>query len=311
MHYSYTAALLAAVAVGQAVAGPFKHEHMHMRKHAAPLEVPVPVEKREPQSIDWATVSITYSSGQTFGSATSAASVAVATTLVTSATATSAAAPASTSVVSTSEDSTSSSTLLTSTDLEKIISLGLIAAGANAVSSAGGVWIGTDGPYTNEFSNGSGEDLILVIWGPAASWVNAQAPLITLTLANGESKTISFASGQSGAWSAIYSDTSLLNGQVSNTWGEYTFTPAGVVDVSREPNMDGHSMSIVGPDCTTDMTTCVFVCASGTTCLTDYELLDCAAGSQSGAQYGTYGGLPSGGCGWLGASSATFQTTLS
>ena len=188
--------------------------------------------------------------------------------------------------------------------------MGFSALGVNAVSNNGGVWIGMDGPYTNEFTNDSGEDLILVIWGPDASWVNAKQPLITASIAAGASTTISFASGAIGAWSAIYSDTVMSNGQISNTWGEYTFSVEGVVDVSREPNMSGHSMTIVGPQCTTDMNTCVFVCSSGNVCMTDYELLNCSAGSQPGAQYGTYGGYASGGCGGLG-SGAALKTYLS
>ena len=176
-----------------------------------------------------------------------------------------------------------------------------MAAGASA-------WIGDDGSYTNNFTNNAGQDLILVIWGPDGSWVNVAAPLITLSMAPGASEIISFASGTSGAWSAVYADTEMVMGQVSNTWGEFTFSPTGVVDVSREVNMLGHGMSVVGPTCTTDMDTCVFVCASGDVCMTDYLLQNCDNGSQEGATYGLYGGFPSGGCGWNGASSAALQT---
>ena len=34
MRYSYTALVLAAMAIGQAVAGPFKHSHFHAKKEA-------------------------------------------------------------------------------------------------------------------------------------------------------------------------------------------------------------------------------------------------------------------------------------
>ena len=179
------------------------------------------------------------------------------------------------------------------------------------MSEGGGVWIGSDGPYTNEFINSSGEDIVLVIWGPAGSWVNVDQPLITHSLPPGTSVTISFATGQSGAWTGIYGDTELVNGQVCNTWGEYTFSPEGVVDVSKEPNMNGHSMEVVGPVCTTNMDTCVFQCTGGaTSCEFGYELLNCTPGSQAGAQYGVYDGNPSGGCGWLGAATASFTTTF-
>jgi len=183
-----------------------------------------------------------------------------------------------------------------------------VLSGLNAVATGASAWIGTDGPYTNTFTNNAGEDIILVIWGPAGSWVNVNVPLITLSLASGAVETISFAEGLSGAWSAIYSDTETVDGQVSNTWGEFTFTGEGVVDVSREVNMNGHNMIINGPDCTSDMDTCVFVCTEGTTCLTNYALLNCDNGSQGGAQYGTYGGFPSGGCGWNQALTVALET---
>jgi len=295
MRYSSAALVLATVAIGQVAAGPFQHvhhAHLHAKKAAELPEVAAPVEEK--RQVDWATVSYTYSAGQTFGTATAA---------VADAPTTLAATPSSVGSVISSVAS------LLEADSATLTSLGC-QLGINAASDNGGVFLGTGGTYQNEFTNAAGEPIILVVWGPDASWVNANKPLITVSLAAGESTTVSFASGSIGAWSAVYSDTIMVDGQVSNTWGEYTFSPEGVVDVSREVNMSGHSMSVVGPECTTDMDTCVFVCTSGNTCLTDYELLNCAAGSQSGAQYGTYGGMASGGCGGMG-SSATFQTTFS
>jgi len=298
MRYSYSALVLATVVIGQVAAGPFQHvhhAHLHAKKAAELPEVEAAIEKR----VDWATVSYTYSSGQTFGTATAA--VASAPTTLASTTAT-ASAPASSAV----DDSVAS---LLSSDSSILSGLGC-QLGVNAVRDNGGVWLGSGGAYTNEFSNTAGEPIILVVWGPDASWVNANQPLITVSLASGASTTVSFASGSIGAWSAVYGDTTTVDGQISNTWGEYTFSEEGVVDVSREVNMGGHGMSIVGPECTTDMTTCVFTCDSGNTCLTDYALLNCLPGSQTGAQYGTYGGMASGGCGGMG-SSAALTTTFS
>jgi len=196
---------------------------------------------------------------------------------------------------------------LTGTAISKLASLSVL-PGLNAVTSDGTAWMGSEGAYTNNFTNNAGEDLILIIWGPAGSWVNVNEPLITLSMAPGESQEISFAEGLSGAWSAIYSDTETVDGQVSNTWGEFTFAPLGVVDVSREVNMNGHGMSVVQPMCTTDMDTCVFVCGSGDTCITDYVLQNCDNGSQQGAQYGLFDGFPSGGCGWGSENTVTLQT---
>ncbi|KIW97712.1 uncharacterized protein Z519_01296 [Cladophialophora bantiana CBS 173.52] len=199
---------------------------------------------------------------------------------------------------------------LTDADAAKLTAMGVASLGANSYTPNGQAWFGQDGPYQNEFVNDSGEDLILVIWGVAGSWINAVQPTITASLPANSSTWVSFADGASGAWTAIYEDTQMVNGQASNTWGEFTFGQWGVVDVSREVNMNGHPMSIVGPSCTTDMDTCVFVCSSGDVCMYGYQLVNCENGSQPGANYGTYEGSPSGGCGGMG-SSATLKTTFS
>ncbi|MCJ1287636.1 hypothetical protein MMC26_006988 [Xylographa opegraphella] len=184
---------------------------------------------------------------------------------------------------------------------------------AQDVPGSGGVWLGDDGDYVNEFSNASNEPVILVVWGPAGSWINNVQPLITLNISPGSSRNVSFATGTSGAFSAIYSDTTLVNGQVYNTWGEYTHSLYGVVDVSMEVNMSGHPMSIHnGNECVTDMEQCVFQCVSGNSCWLEYVLQNCA--SQKGAQDGTDSfGKPSGGCGDLGtrAQGQILRTTLS
>ena len=84
-----------------------------------------------------------------------------------------------------------------------------------------------------------------------------------------------------------------------------------MANVSREPNMNGHDVSVIGPQCTSDMDRCVFVCNSGNVCMTDYTLQNCATGSQPGAQDGTdKNGGDSGGCGGLGTSAA-LKTTFS
>jgi len=258
MRYSYTALVLATLAVGHAVAGPFRHAHLHHKKANDLMNVEAIVEKREPVAEE-----------------------------------------ANSSLLAERQVSN----LLSSATESLLSSLGC-QTGTNAASDNGGVWLGGGGAYTNTFTNNAGDDLVLVVWGPDASWVNANKPLITVDLPAGASQLVSFASGSIGAWSAIYPDTVMSNGQISNTWGEYTMSDIGVVDVSREVNMNGHPMTVVGPQCTTDMNTCVFVCSSGTVCMTDYQLLNCASGSQPGAQYGTYGGFPSGGCGGLGESAA-------
>jgi hypothetical protein len=39
MRYSYTTLVLAAIAIGQTVATPFKHTHFHAKKEAEPLNI--------------------------------------------------------------------------------------------------------------------------------------------------------------------------------------------------------------------------------------------------------------------------------
>ncbi|KAK3063334.1 hypothetical protein LTS18_001236, partial [Coniosporium uncinatum] len=174
--------------------------------------------------------------------------------------------------------------------------------GVNAAENNGAVWFGNDGQYTMDLENHSGEDIVLVVWGTAGSWINAVQPQISTTLPNGTMTTLSFADGVSGAFSAIYEDTTMVNGQVSNTWGEFTMGEYGVIDVSREVNMSGHRMQVNLPKCKTNMDTCVFVCPDANTCMTGYQLQNCDNGSQEGATSGTYAGAPSGGCGGMGSS---------
>ena len=268
-------------------------------------------------------MSYTYSSGQTWGESTSAPAAAaptLSTTLIsvvaaqavytsTPAAVVSSAAPAASSEAPSAGGGVVSE-ILSAVDKAKALALGLKDIGTNSKTNNGAIWIGDDGPYTNEFSNASGEDLILVCWGSQGSWVNAVVPLITVSIPSGGKTTLSFANGNSGACAAIYSDTELVDGQICNTWVEHTYGPSGVLDVSREVNMSGHPIEAVGPSCTTNMETCVFVCDSGNSCLTGYSLKNCANGSQAGATYGQYDGADSGGCGGLG-NAATIKTCFS
>jgi len=147
------------------------------------------------------------------------------------------------------------------------------------------------------------EQMVLTIWTGAQSWVNKFAPTITVSLPPGSVQTVSFANGVSGAWAGVYPDTTLVNGQISNTWAEFTFSGIySTIDVSREVNMKGRGMRVETPTCVTDMNTCVFVCPTGQlSCWTEYILQNCAIGSQPGANYGTSYGMPSGGCSGMGA----------
>ncbi|RMZ82781.1 hypothetical protein DV738_g1649, partial [Chaetothyriales sp. CBS 135597] len=189
------------------------------------------------------------------------------------------------------------------TDIAQLITLGISKIGINSYEKTTNAWIGDDGDYTNVFENTSGENLILVLWGVAGSWVGGLSPiqpLITYSLGPSEKVTISFADGASGGWAGLYSDTTLSNGQIFNTWGEYTFnSDYSTVDVSREPNMNGNNMTIVTPGCVSDMNTCVFVCKDGAiSCWLDYELINCDAsnggGSDEAAKNGGCNGITAG-----------------
>lgn len=183
-------------------------------------------------------------------------------------------------------------------DLSILSSLGAL-PGINSFVRTSNIWIGTDGDYTTEFTNESEQDVVLVCWGPAGSWINAVAPLVTTSVAKGTSTIISFAEGASGSCAGVYPDTTMVNGQISNTWFEYTFAdPWSTVDVSRLVNMNGKGMTIVTPGCVSDMNTCVFVCKNGeASCWLEYELLNCNAsnGGGTGAD-ASLGGADSGGC---------------
>ncbi|KAI9647262.1 hypothetical protein NHQ30_003645 [Ciborinia camelliae] len=178
--------------------------------------------------------------------------------------------------------------------------------GTNAQAPNGGVWIGSQGPNTFPFTNNAAVPITVIIWTGAAgdygsSFMNARAPQISYSLNAGQTVTISMANGVSGGWAGLYDRKTTLSqyGQINNTWGEFTTGAYATVDVSREVNMKGNSMSIQVAGCTSDMSKCVFTCNGGNnTCgaAGTYSLTNCAPGSQPGATYGLYGGQPSGGC---------------
>ena len=190
--------------------------------------------------------------------------------------------------------------------------------GVNSYAQTSNAWIWdgqatTKGPYQNEFSNDSGQNLVLYCWGPAGSWVNAVAPLVSHPMAPNETVTVNYAEGASGACAAMYPDTTMVNGQIFNTWLEYTF--AGVwstYDVSREVNMQGRGISTQGPACKSDMNTCVFTCIDKSLpqCTTGYQLENCQAANGGGTGWDAKLGAQAGGCNGLTAGSGFLKTSL-
>ncbi|CAD0109672.1 unnamed protein product [Aureobasidium uvarum] len=83
--------------------------------------------------------------------------------------------------------------------------------------------------------------------GPQSPFVTARAPLITYELETGDKFNVSVASNTYDGWAALYVDTTLTNGMISNTWGEYTLNGQySIFGVSRTINMNGRGMSIEG-----------------------------------------------------------------
>ncbi|KAL9084752.1 MAG: hypothetical protein Q9165_007927 [Trypethelium subeluteriae] len=175
-------------------------------------------------------------------------------------------------------------------------------------SPTGSIRLGGGGDYEVEFTNDSDEnELVLLVWNMAAggseysgnaitscSWCNGQAPAISVPLTkstNGQnnSVTVSFDSGLSGGWGAAYSDTPSTmdvqgsGGQLPNTIQEFTFSPTGVVDTSREIYPQGHDVAAQGPECGTSTSECVFTCDdSDAACTYGYLLHNCAGPGQQG-----------------------------
>ena len=199
-------------------------------------------------------------------------------------------------------------------DCEWMSTIGMAGQGQNPTGDNGIFWIGDDGPNTltfyNEATNPSPVPVTLIMWYDApntytASFVAAYAPLISYSLPDtGDSVTISVANGVSGAWAALNDHVSDLtvNGQVNNTWGEFTTGEYATVDISREVNMVGNTMSLTtSGGCNANLDTCAYACISGNTCYTagSYELLNCLPGSQPYAAGQMVDGVPTGGCqGW-------------
>ena len=199
-------------------------------------------------------------------------------------------------------------------DCEWMSTIGMAGQGQNPTADNGIFWIGDDGPNTftfyNEATNPSPVPVTLIMWYDApntftASFVAAYAPMVSYSLPNtGDSVTISVANEISGAWAALNNHVSDLtvNGQVNNTWGEFTTGNSATVDISREVNMVGNQLSITtSGGCVANLDTCAYECYSGNTCYLagSYELVNCAPGSQPGAAGATVNGVPTGGCqGW-------------
>lgn len=199
-------------------------------------------------------------------------------------------------------------------DCQYMSSIEMAGVGINAAESNGNIWIGEDGPNTFTFTNNADPPapVTLVMWDNpegdfGSSFMNDRIPKITYSLeAAGDSVTISLENGVSGGWSGLYNRMTTLSayGQIYNTWGEFTTGDYATVDVSREVNMSGNTMSVsVETGCKADMDNCSFQCKDGANECGDpgtYDLLNCSPDTNPNAATGTVDGVnPEGGCmGW-------------
>ncbi|KAK0616782.1 hypothetical protein B0T14DRAFT_604990 [Immersiella caudata] len=191
-------------------------------------------------------------------------------------------------------------------DCEYLSRIGFAGMGSNPTNSDSRIWIGNNGPNIFTFTNRASVDIVLVLWdssnGYASSFVTAHAPKLTYSIPRGSSINVSLANGVTGAYSAIYDRTTVIspNGQVFNTWGEFTTGNHATIDISRLINMGGNSFSArVSTGCVADNSRCAYICKWGkNTCWESgtYDLIGCIDQKNNNAWYGAN---PEGGCaGW-------------
>ncbi|KAM3505399.1 hypothetical protein MY11210_007990 [Beauveria gryllotalpidicola] len=195
-------------------------------------------------------------------------------------------------------------------DCQHMSDIGFGSMGMNSDGDNGVIWVGDDGHTTFTFCNRAEDDyMTVVVWlqtDGESSFVNVRQPYVTWSLpSHGDSVTVSMAPGISGAFAALHRHVTVLrDGQVFNTWGEWSTGPYATVDVSREPNMAGNRIEIeTSGGCRANMDRCVFKCIDGNRCGAsgEYYLEDCGAGSQLGNPHIGFDhqGNPTGGCGGI------------
>lgn len=171
----------------------------------------------------------------------------------------------------------------------------LFSQGMNSGSDNGIIWLGESGPNVFAISNfNDNEPITVVVWYQIddpidfdASFVGSRVPYITYSLAVGQTFEISVANGISGGLAAIDRGvTTLDDGQVFQTWVEFTTGDSATMDISREINMGGDNViAVVSGGCEMSANQCAYVCNSGNDCGTrgSNTLLNCLPGSQPGA----------------------------
>jgi len=292
MRYSTTAIVLAAMAVGEAVAGPthvHKHRHLHEKKSANPVDW---------SALDWEEMGIDWSSAWAKGQASKTAAAAVESTpapassvaAVTSVTHGVVAAATSASASSSAPAASSSSESLVDEFKDLFDSLigcsNARTAFGEMVTAAGNLgdnYRGNYGhpygsnvikvssrshySYTAEFVNTQSKTITINIWnkvGPdyqdlSGSALAPKNTTLTFALPAGASQMVAFDENSQVAWAEACSETA-ASGAYANTWGEANFVKTGSgYDVSAIMNRNGndYNMSISSaeaPHCTSDPT---------------------------------------------------------
>jgi len=294
MRYSTTAIVLAAMAVGEAVAGPthvHKHRHLHEKKSPNPIDW---------SALDWEDMGIDWSSAWAKGQASKTAAAATAA----AAEATTAPAKSVASVTSVTHGviaaatSASSSAAAAATSSESLLDAiedlfdNLVGCSnartvfgeiVSAAGSLGDNYRGNFGSpygsnvikvsskssysYTAEFHNTQSKPITVNIWnkvGPdlrdlSGSALAPKNTTLTFVLAAGASQIVAFDENSQVAWAEACSQTA-ASGAYATTWGEANFVKTGSgYDMSAIMNANGndYNMSISSaeaPQCTSDPT---------------------------------------------------------
>ncbi|KAF2026614.1 hypothetical protein EK21DRAFT_115669 [Setomelanomma holmii] len=188
--------------------------------------------------------------------------------------------------------------------------------GTNSKTNNGGIWIGTDSDWGMEVTNAGSQQAVFYCWqanGFSGMSINKNAPAISVGLAPGQKVDLAFAANVPATCArATKSSVLALFGGIKDTWAEVTFGSSGAFDVSRNVNMKGSSISMVGSKCTSDMNTCVFRCAdtSADSCETGYTLDNCNAGNGGGGGYDSVMAGVGGGCA-MGSSGEKIKVSFS
>jgi len=278
MRYSTSVMIVAALGIGEAVAGP-THAHMHRHRHQNQKKDGV-----DWNALNWNDMGIDWTSAWAAGQATSTVAPVVAPVATTAApviaSSTKVAAPAPATTTSASTSSSNSIVSDAESLFDGLVGLAnnLVAFGESTASSGSDVGkIGNIGnpqgsniikvdstegyPFTGNFINTSGSPITVVFWNKAfsndgsaenaeanlGSCVASKTPALTIALAPGASQIVAFQEdSQVGFAQAIDPSTGLTpSGAYATTWGEINCASGGSgFDMSAINNPKGNNYNM-------------------------------------------------------------------